>query len=147
MYIHRALQYSQNVLTEFSYLLINFWHLSSTFKLRNEQRKYPSCRCNCSCNCCCHSCKNIAVAAICNSFAPCTSCRATSDRSKVNAKFLSAVNWFNLQNQQRGTINLFRCCVLKLFTFLPKEQSCTKIVLQPGQARTRCAAPTTCRLI
>ena len=41
MYTHRALQYSQNVLTEFSYLVINFWHLSLTFKLGSRQRKYP----------------------------------------------------------------------------------------------------------
>ena len=40
MYIHRTLQYSQNVLTKFSYLLINFWHLSLTFKLGSRQRKY-----------------------------------------------------------------------------------------------------------
>jgi len=41
MYIHRALQYWQNVLTEFSYLLINFWHLSLTFKL-GIQRNWHS---------------------------------------------------------------------------------------------------------
>ena len=41
MCIHRALQYLQNVLTEFSYLLINFCHLSLTFELGVRQRKYP----------------------------------------------------------------------------------------------------------
>ena len=41
MYIHRALLYLQNVLTEFSYLLINLWHLALTFKLGSRQRKYP----------------------------------------------------------------------------------------------------------
>jgi len=41
VYIHRALQYFKNVLTEFSYLLINFWHLSLTFELGSRQRKYP----------------------------------------------------------------------------------------------------------
>ena len=41
MCIHRAVQYLQNVLTEFSYLLINFCHLSLTFELGSRQGKYP----------------------------------------------------------------------------------------------------------
>jgi len=40
MYIHRALKYWQNVLTDFSYLLINFWHLSLTFKLFYTERTF-----------------------------------------------------------------------------------------------------------
>ena len=42
-YVHSQsiIQYWQNVLTEFSYLLINLWHLSLTVKLGSTQRKYP----------------------------------------------------------------------------------------------------------
>jgi len=40
MYIHRALQYSQNVLTEFSYLLINFWQRYESMELPLENFYY-----------------------------------------------------------------------------------------------------------